>query len=323
MCLVACANGANDNFKGVATLYGSDTTSYRVALAWATVATFAGSMAALLLGWRLVAAFSGSGIVAEELTHDARFLTAAGLGAGATVLLASLRGLPISTTHALLGSLVGAGLIASHGEIRIASLGRGFVLPLLASPVVALGSSWVLYRSLRRARVAFGVGRRRERYLGSVIGYDPKRVLDALHFVSAGLVSFARGMNDTPKIAALLISAHAAGGGVAFPVVAIAMATGGMLGARRVAETMSLRITSMNRGQAFTANSVAATWVLLASHFGLPVSTTHVSVGGIVGVGGATGHTRWGTFAQISAAWITTVPVAATLAAAVYALTGG
>lgn len=357
--LVACANGANDNFKGVATIYGSHTTSYRVTLAWATITTFAGSIAGLLLGWRIVAAFSGSGIVPDALTHDQHFLTAAGLGAGATVLVASFKGLPISTTHALLGSLIGAGLIASHGEIRFDSLGRGFLLPLLASPIVALGSAWVLYPALRAARVALGVERRmclcvghaiepieraadgtavfhstgiklsvhqeaacRERYLGSVIGFDAQRVLDGLHFLSSGLVSFARGMNDTPKIAALLISARIAGVAVAFPVVAATMAAGGILGARRVAETMSHRITSMNHGQAFTANFVTATWVLLASHFGLPVSTTHVSVGSIVGVGGATGRARRGTLARIATAWVTTFPLAAILAAALYTLTG-
>jgi PiT family inorganic phosphate transporter len=356
---VAYGNGANDNYKGVATLYGSDTTSYRVALTWATITTFAGSIAAVLLAWQIVLAFSGSGIVSDELTHDPRFLTAAGLGAGATVLVASLRGLPISTTHALLGSLIGAGLVASRGEIRVVSLGRGFLLPLLASPIVAVGSAWVLYPALRAARVALGVERRmclcaghaiepieraadgtavlrstgirltvqqeaacRERYLGSIIGFDAQRVLDGLHFLSAGLVSFARGMNDTPKIAALLLSARLAGVGAAFPVVAVAMAAGGILAARRVAETMSHRITSMNHGQAFTANFVTATWVLLASHFGLPVSTTHVSVGSIVGIGGATGRAQWRTLAQIGAAWITTLPLAAILACALYTLLG-
>jgi PiT family inorganic phosphate transporter len=100
------------------------------------------------------------------------------------------------------------------------------------------------------------------------------------------------------------------------------MAAGGILAARRVAETMSHRITSMNHGQAFTANFVTATWVLLASHFGLPVSTTHVSVGSIVGIGGATGRAQWRTLAQIGAAWITTLPLAAILACALYTLLG-
>ncbi len=85
---VAFANGSNDNFKGVATLYGSGTTSYRGAIAWATFTTLAGLMTAVFLSVKLVAAFGGKGLVPDALTHDPRFVFAAGLGAGATVLIA-------------------------------------------------------------------------------------------------------------------------------------------------------------------------------------------------------------------------------------------
>src|SRR3989338_5816842 len=97
---LAYANGANDNFKGVATLFGSRTTDYRTALWWATLTTFAGSCVALTLSGGLVKAFSGKGLVPDLLTHDPQFILAVGMGAALTVMLATITGFPISTTHA-------------------------------------------------------------------------------------------------------------------------------------------------------------------------------------------------------------------------------
>src|SRR5215831_16008608 len=135
---LAYSNGANDNFKGVATLFGSGTASYRVALAWATVTTLAGSLLALALAGGLVESFKGKGLVPDEVTQDPAFVLAVSLGAALTVLLATCTGLPVSTTHALTGGLLGAGLLAAAGEVRLATLGGSFVLPLLFSPVVSL-----------------------------------------------------------------------------------------------------------------------------------------------------------------------------------------
>ena len=95
--------------------------------------------------------------------------------------------------------------------------------------------------------------------------------------------------------------------------VGAAMAVGGILGARKVAETLSHRITKLSPGQGFVANLGTAVLVLAASRFGLPVSTTHVATGGLFGVGLVTGQARWKTMASILAAWITTLPLAAAL----------
>src|SRR3972149_5989524 len=102
---VAYANGANDNFKGVATLFGSDTASYQGAIALATVTTFAGALCSLYLAEALVHAFSGKGLVPDVVAASPDFLLAVAAGAGVTVILATLLGLPISTTHALTGGL--------------------------------------------------------------------------------------------------------------------------------------------------------------------------------------------------------------------------
>jgi len=111
--LLSFANGANDNFKGVATLWGADRTTYKRALAWATVFTFLGSLVAIWAGGGLAAKFSGAKLVGKEIYTQMPFLAAVALAAAGTVLLASRLGLPISTTHALTGALVGAGVTAA------------------------------------------------------------------------------------------------------------------------------------------------------------------------------------------------------------------
>ncbi|PIQ84134.1 MAG: phosphate permease, partial [Candidatus Omnitrophica bacterium CG11_big_fil_rev_8_21_14_0_20_63_9] len=267
---LAYANGANDNFKGVATLFGSRTTDYRKALWWATATTLAGSCAAVLLSGGLVKAFSGYGLVPDVLTHDLHFLLAVGLGAALTVMLATVTGFPISTTHALTGSLVGAGLTAV-GAVNAGQLGQSFFMPLAISPFVSFAATAALYPVLRFARVSLGIERQMclcvdggvpqavavrpdgtavlqatgislsvgqlqactERYSGRIIGIDAQRILDRLHFLSAGAVSFARGLNDTPKIVALLIAAHALRIPLSNSLIAIglAMAIGGLLNA--------------------------------------------------------------------------------------------
>src|SRR5947208_396734 len=115
---LAYSNGANDNFKGVATLFGSGTCSYRQALAWGTATTLAGSLLALYLAGGLVESFKGKGLVPDAVTRQPAFVLAVSLGAALTVLLATRLGLPVSTTHALTGGLVGAGLLASSGEVQ-------------------------------------------------------------------------------------------------------------------------------------------------------------------------------------------------------------
>ena len=357
---LAFANGANDNFKGVASLFGSGTSDYRRALTWATLTTLAGSVAAIFLAGELLARFGGKGLVPDELTLDARFAGAVALGAGATVLLASRVGMPTSTTHALVGALVGAGL-GSGAPVQWSLLATGVMAPLLASPVLALAATAVLYRLLRlvrlRSRVthetcfcvgpeiveiqpalspAMLVARREEltaslgssvtcatKYRGRLFGVSAAAVLDRLHYLSAGALSFARGLNDTPKIAALLLLLPAFDSAGAIAVTGAAIALGGLLAARRVAETMSHRITTMNAGQGFTSNLVSSLLVGVASPLGLPVSTTHVTCGALFGLGLTSGGARLATIGKILLAWGVTLPLAGALAWSVGALARG
>ncbi len=148
------------------------------------------------------------------------------------------------------------------------------------------------------------------RYRGKLLGLSAGSTLDGLHFLSAGVVSFARGLNDTPKIAALLLVGMTLPPGMAILLVGVAIAAGGLIGARRVAETMSHRVTSMNPGQGLTANMVTGLLVVGASQLGVPVSTTHVSCGALFGIGTATGGARWKMILQVLLAWVVTLPLA-------------
>jgi PiT family inorganic phosphate transporter len=343
---VAYANGANDNFKGVATLFGSGTTGYRGALAWGTLATFAGSLTAVLLSTPLVARFSGKGLVPDALVGSPSFVGAVAIAASGTVLLATLLSFPISTTHALTGALVGAGMVQARGDVRLSVLGTAFFLPLLVSPLAAMLLTLVLYPALHRLHTVLGLRREtcvcldrtwvpvtlapggisaapeagvqvrvcQDRYQGTILAVDAQAVLNGAHYLSAGAVSFARGLNDTPKIVALLIAAQALGLKTGLVLVGLAMAVGAVLHARKVAETMAHKITPMNHGQGFAANLVTAALVLVASRWGMPVSTTHVSCGSLFGIGAMTGQARWKTIVAVLLAWVVTLPVSALLA---------
>jgi len=352
--LLAYANGANDNFKGVATLFGSGTADYRRALAWATITTALGSVTALVLARELLQSFTGKGLVPPETAADPIFPAAVALAAGLTVLLATRLGFPVSTTHALIGAMVGAGLVASAGGVNGAKLASGFMLPLLTSPVIAVLGAVVLYPPLRMLRQRMGVTQEtcvcvgeeivgvapgnlsleralrsirvptiatgttatcRVRYDGLVFGFEARPVLDRMHYLSAGAVSFARGVNDTPKLAALLLVGEMLAPGPALLLVGAVIAVGGLTAAGRVAKTMSQRVTKMNPGQGFVGNIVTATLVIGASKLGLPVSTTHVSCGSLFGIGAVTRQAHWGTIGAILLAWIVTLPLAGVLGA--------
>jgi len=357
--LLSWSNGSNDNFKGVSTIYGSGAASYRRALGWATAMQLAGSLLALVLAAGLVKGFSAKGLVPESIASAPSFLAAAALGGAGTVLLATALGLPVSTTHGLTGALVGAGFAAGAG-VHLGVLGRAFVLPLLLSPVLAAALSAVLYPlagiarrrlglvptscvcvdderapvavvaggGLSRAvgpavRLAITTGAQCPAHGGRLVGLTAGRTLEAAHFLSAGAVCFARGLNDTPKIAGLLLGAKALAPALGLPLIAFAMAAGGLIGARRVAETMSKRISSINAEQGFIASLTTAALVIAASLFSLPVSTTHVATGGIFGIGVATRTTRWRTVLTILAAWVTTLPLGAALGALAFIALGG
>jgi len=151
--LLAYSNGANDNFKGVATLFGSKTTTYKKAINWATLTTISGSVTAIFLAGELVKNFSGKGIVPDELLQSTpEFAISIAWGAALTVLLATKIGMPISTTHSLVGGLFGAGVMAIGSDFNFEKLTDKFLFPLIASPLMAAIIALVVYFVLSQTR---------------------------------------------------------------------------------------------------------------------------------------------------------------------------
>lgn len=348
--VLAAANGANDNVKGAATLIGSGLVRVKPALALATLATALGGVVSIFLANGLLAAFSGKGIVPVELTSSLAFLMAVGLSAGATIWLATRFGLPVSTTHALLGGLFGAGLAANPASVSIAAASKAMLLPLLLSPLVAIALSLAVVPWLRRRRAAaaclcidtaadappdgaalqmaqaqLSVGAVSSVNCQPGAGRDVKLVqaapwLDRSHLLSAMAVSFARGLNDTPKIAALLFATGAFSVFSASALVILPMAIGGWLASRRVAETLAYRITPMDASEGLGGNIVTSAMVIIASRFGLPVSTTHVSTGALFGIAIENRGGHWPVIRNILLAWLATLPLAAGVAYLAYPL---
>ena len=235
---LAFANGSNDVSKAIATLVGSGVTDYRSAIAWGTAWTVVGATLAAFVASAMIKTFS-HGLVQSGTIIEPAVTLAVLTGAMAWVLFASRTGLPVSTTHALTGAIVGTGFIAFAGEGLIwSAIGRKIALPLLLSPFLALTVSLLIHPAVRvlarkwegaclcvmpasRALVAIDPrGGTRTLFQATHSGHPVIAVpsqcdraglpglvvgLDTIHWLSSGLASFARGTNDAPKIVAMLL----------------------------------------------------------------------------------------------------------------------
>ena len=359
---LAYANGANDVSKGVGTLVGSGLTTYRRGLTWGTLWTVAGALVAIVVSVRLVRTFSTGLLITPPADADV-FPLAVAAGAFGWVIFASRVGLPVSTTHAMTGAIVGTAL-ASAGVtgVRWPLLVTSVALPLGLSPLVAGLVAYLLHL------VSAGPLSRASRYclcvktrptslvpasasvtmlsasqssvavvstptvvVGEVVNCEGATVstrvglTDAAHWGTSAALSFARGLNDNPKIVALGLGAAATLGLDSlwiFVAGAGAMGLGSYLYGRRVTNTLAERVTEIDPLEGLSASAVASSLVLLASFIALPVSTTHVSTGAIVGSGLRSGPRtiRWRTVSSLMAAWIITLPVAGLLAAGAWIL---
>ena len=351
--LLAYANGSNDISKGVATLVGSGVSNFRLAVVWGTIWTVAGGLAAAFASQALVATFSGTGFLDHPIS-GASFPAAVAVGAVAWVLFASRTGLPVSTTHAIAGALAGAGVVAQGlGALHWRFLAAKVGVPLALSPLLALAVIYAIFPLL-----SAGVGRvqrycvcieRRSAILatgtlamasvspsgvvGPVEDCDSPlvavrlSVVDGLHWASSAMTSFARGLNDAPKILALGAAAAVVGirGFPFYAALAAAMGAGSLIAGFRVTETLARKVTPMSSSEGFAANVVTTLLVGIASFVSLPVSTTHVCSGAIVGAGlhRGPGAVRWTTVREMALAWVVTVPVAAAGGAVAFALLRG
>jgi PiT family inorganic phosphate transporter len=308
-------NGLHDAANSIATIVSTRVLSPRWAVFWAAFFNF---VAFLVFGLH-VARTIGTGIVSPDVITD-QVIFGALMGAIVWNVVTWLAGIPSSSSHALVGGLVGAGV--AHAGWRAAvwsGLGKtigaivlspalGMVLALL----LVLITAWLFVRA------------------------TPARV-DALfrqiQFISASLYSLGHGGNDAQKtmgIIAALLFAHGALGptfSVPFWVVIScngAMALGTLFGGWRIVRTMGSRITRLSPLQGVCAETAGSITLFLATYLGIPVSTTHTITGAIVGVGAArrASAVRWNVAKDIVIAWVVTMPAAGVIGAVFYWLFG-
>lgn len=343
---LAAANGSNDVPKGVATLAGAGVAKYRTAILWGTVTTLVGCVCSLALADKMTKLFS-KGIVTAEPTEA--FAVAVLAGAVSWVALATVLRLPVSTTHALVGALLGAGMLLASDSIAWSAVPQKLIVPLLTSIGVAYAVSLVLALVFNRPSrkepapatdtETSGPGA----VDGSVDGdsgtvlttehtttetaesapvQGGNRALTAAHWLTSGATGFARGLNDTPKIVAIGAFALLPAGMTTWQImllVAGAMAVGSLTGGMRVAQRLGEGVIRMDHKEGFLANITTATLVGLGAGYGLPMSTTHTSTGAIAGSAGANLSRLSGTtLKHFLIAWLVTPPFAAAVAAGVF-----
>lgn len=349
---LAAANGANDISKGIATLVGGKVLRPQQAILWGTLMTAVGALVGAVVGASLLRTFS-SAMLSEPINSPLLPLAMA-FGTIAWLFIATRTGMPVSTTHALTGGLIGAAWAqAGSAGIVWAALVQKILLPLALSPVVAFALAWSILPVFRRQLVRahayclcvevqhtslIPVPAPAGAALLTTADSTALRVIadkaeaceqkdtiaglkvqaaDALHIFTSGLTSFARGMNDAPKIAALLAVSWLDGAPALTPLilVALGMCAGSLLRGRRVLHTLSNKITAMDSIEAFSANACSSVLVSTATFFGMPLSTTHVTTSAIVGIGvGAQRGIDWRVVREIVLAWVVTLPIAAVLA---------
>lgn len=354
---LAAANGSNDVSKGVATLAGAGVARYRTAILWGTGATLAGSLCSLAVAKGLTTLFS-KGIVTAPATD--RFAFAVLVGTAGWVALATLTRLPVSTTHALVGSLIGSGLLLTGATVHFRVLVTKVALPLLASAVIAYVISALLGYAATRlplakaecicVSVAGGAaavaatdgpgamaalpaglpvprvysGTRSECAVHGGTGIRARDVVNSAHWLSSGAVSFARGLNDTPKIVAVGTFALVPAGmsiTQVLLVVAFAMAAGAVAGGIRVAHRLGEGVVKMSHLEGLTANLTTALLVGLGAFEGMPMSTTHVSTGAIAGIARSdAGRLNGRSLRDFVLAWTVTPALAGGVAALAYLL---
>ena len=308
-------NGFHDTANVVATSISTRALSPRLAIALASLLNFVGAFISLKVATTIGTGILDSGAITMQIVF-------AGLvGAIAWNLATWYFGLPSSSSHALIGGVVGS-MIAASGTaaVNFGGLLGKVVIPALISPLLAFivaGAGIVLtYRLVARLRP--GPASRGFRH-GQIF--------------SGGMLALAHGTNDAQKTMGVITLALIAHGDISkahFSVptwvvlaAASAIALGTYAGGWRIIRTLGTRIIKMDAAQGFTAQSAGAAVVLAASHVGFPLSTTHVMAGGVMGAGAGKriSAVRWGVAGNMATAWVLTLPASAAAGAATYGAT--
>jgi len=308
-------NGFHDTANVVATSISTRAASPRVAITFAALLNFAGAFISLE-----VAATVANDVVDPGAIDSTTVIFAGLIGAISWNLVTWYFGLPSSSSHALIGGVVGS-TIAAYGTGAV--LGEGLVgkvlIPALVAPTLAF-----LVAAVGITLAYAVVGRLR-----------PGPVTRGFRFgqvISGGMLALAHGTNDAQKTMGVIALALIANGNldadadIPFWVIvsaATAIALGTYVGGWRIIRTMGTRIIKMDTAQGFSAQGAGAAVILTSTHFGFPLSTTHVISGGVMGAGAGKrlSAVRWGVAGNIVGAWVLTVPAAASIGALTYGVT--
>jgi PiT family inorganic phosphate transporter len=304
-------NGFHDSANSIATVVSTRVLSPRYAVVWAAFFNF---IAFLVFGLH-VANTMGKGII-DITVVDKGIIFGALMGACCWDIITWILGLPVSSSHALIGGLIGAALVKSGPEALVMHGILKTVAFIVVSPIAGLFLGLVFGTAVNWIF--------RKKAPASI-----DHVFRRGQLVSAALYSMGHGGNDAQKtmgiISGLLFSAGLLGGKFHVPLWVVlschaAIALGTMFGGWRIVKTMGQRVAKLRPVDGFCAESGAAIMLFFSTHFGIPVSTTHTITGAIMGVGSLRGLSavKWGVAGRIVWAWILTIPCSAIIAAVAY-----
>ncbi|HET7494381.1 MAG TPA: inorganic phosphate transporter [Candidatus Limnocylindrales bacterium] len=303
-------NGFHDTANAIATSVATRALHPRHAILMATTFNFVGAFAGTA-----VAKTIGAGLV-EESTTTQTVVAAALIGAITWNLVTWWLALPSSSSHALIGGLLGATIVAAGTDaLKINGLVNKVLVPMVTSPLIGFVGAFLLmlalywiFRNARRKPMARGFRR--------------------LQVISAGYMAFSHGSNDAQKTMGIITLALFAAGSIptvdvplwVIVISASALSLGTAVGGWRIMRTMGHRVVELEPVHGFAAETTAATVLIVTAHLGMPVSTTHVISSAIMGVGSARGPkgVRWGVARRILLAWVITLPAAGSVAAVVW-----
>jgi PiT family inorganic phosphate transporter len=312
-------NGLHDAANSIATVVATRLLTPAAAVAFAAFFNFAAYF--LALQWpqlHKVADTIGKGLIDKDLVTPAVVFGAL-VGAMFWNVVTWLKGIPSSSSHALVGGIIGAGVAhAGLSGVQWTGLNKTLIaivlspsLGLLLTMLIMLVTSWLGVRASARGA---------------------ERTFRGLHLVSAGAYSLGHGLNDAQKtmgvITVLLYSTGYLHGNFHVPhwvalSCYVAIGLGTLTGGWRIIETMGTRITKLSQHQGFSASAGGSVMLFAASYYGIPVSTTHTITGCVIGAGAArrASAVRWGVARSVMIAWIITIPASASVGALFYWLT--
>ncbi len=303
-------NGFHDSANAIATSVATQALRPRTAVLMAATMNFAGAFAGTA-----VATTIGAGLVDTQTTTEA-VIIAALAGATAWNLFTWWFGIPSSSSHALIGGLLGATIVAAGvGALNVDGIISKVIVPMFSSPIIGFVLGLLVMVLL--ARLFFHAPRRPASHL-----------FRRLQVLSAGFMAFAHGSNDAQKTMGIVTLALFAAGiidDITVPawvivIAASAMSLGTAAGGWRIMKTMGQRVVELEPVHGFAAETSAATVLVVTASLGMPVSTTHVISSAITGVGTSKGtrHVRWGVARTIVTAWFVTIPAAGLMGAATW-----